>query len=137
MSETTTRKTAPKTEKVEDTGYGREIDVEEEIWTKAQNDEKGVFLSVEEQIGNIKLNLSRPLELRDQEPVDHLIVRAPTTKEVQNYRSVDPDKAPASAVIKSELQFFGGCCVGIKAEDVENLHVRDWNRLCNLVTNFM
>ena len=131
MAETTARKTTPKTEAVEDTGYVREIEVDEDIWTAAEKEDKGNFLSLEDQMGNVRLNLTKPLELRDQEPVDHLIVRAPTTKEIQTYRVSQQNNA------KSELRFFGGCCVGIKAEDTENLHGRDWDRLCRLVTNFI
>lgn len=114
----------------EEQSYVREIVVEEEIWTKAEREDEGNFLSIDDQMGNIKLNLTRPLELRDQEPTDYLIVRAPNTKEVQAFRAAQTGNA------KSELRFFGGCCMGIKAEDVENLHSRDWDRLCRLVVNF-
>ena len=132
MAETTSRKAAPKAaETTENTGFVREIEADEEIWAKTESEDKGNFLSLEDQIGNVKLKLTIPLELRDQEPVDHLIVRAPTTKEIQTYRSSPANNA------KSELRFFGGCCVGIKAEDTENLHGRDWDRLCRLVTNLL
>ena len=130
MAETTTRKTAPKTESVEDQGYVREIYVTEDIWSPADKEDKGNFLSIEDQMGNVRLNLTRPLQLSDQPETDHLIVRAPTTKEVQKFRSSSQND------VRGELMFFGGCCVGIKATDVENLHARDWSRLCMLISNF-
>ena len=120
----------------EEKGVVRTIDADEEIWGPVQKEDKGNFLSVEDQMGHIQLDLTIPLELRDQEPVEYLTVRAPTTSELQQFRSVDQDKAPPSTIIKAETKFFGGCCVGIKAEDVQNLHARDWNRLCLLVVNF-
>lgn len=113
-----------------DKSFVREIDVEEIIYTRAEQPDSPPFLSIQDQMGNVKLNLTRPLELRDQEPVDHLIVRSPNTKEVQAYRA-SGDNNP-----KAELRFFGGCVIGVKAEDMENLMARDWDRLCRLVLNF-
>ena len=126
----TTGKTEQTENKVEVLEYVREVEVDEEIWSAADSEEKGKFLTLEDQMGNVKLNLTTTLELRDQPGVDYLIVRAPTTKEIQTFRSSSQNDS------RGELRFFGGCCLGIKATDVENLHARDWNRLCLLVTNF-
>lgn len=110
----------------------RIFDVEEEIWppTPEEREKKGNLLTVEEQRGTIQMDLTTPLELTDGEPVDHLLVRAPRQKQVQAFQSERGDPA------KREVQFFGGCCLGIKPDDVENLHSRDWSRLGRLVSFF-
>lgn len=115
-----------------DTSFVREIEVDEEIYTKQERPEKAPFLSLEDQMGNIKLNLLVPIELSDQEPRDHLIVRAPTYKETRAYRNAKEGDD------KAEVRFFGGCCVGVKTEDVGNMkHAKDADRLQKLVTNFI
>ena len=109
----------------------RVIEADEEIYSPADRDEKGRFLTLEEQRGVIQLNLLEPLELSDKEPVNHLLVKAPRMRELQKFQSNTGTDA------KREIDFFGGCCVGIKPQDVENLHAADWNRLSRLVANFI
>lgn len=109
----------------------RVIQVEEEIWTPTEREEKGKFFSLDDQRGVIQLDLLQPLELSDREAVDHLLVKAPNTKQIQAFQST------AGSEAQRELNFFGGCCQGIKPEDISNLHGYDFNRLTRLVTNFI
>ena len=119
-----------------DMNITRIIAVDEEMWTPLQKDEKGNFLSLDEQRGIIQLDLTVPLELSDREPVEHLQVKAPNTRQIQAFQAGNDNEPPATA-IKREIDFYGGCCVGIVPSDVENLHGRDWSRLSRLVTNFI
>lgn len=109
----------------------RVIEVSEEIWTPAERQEKGKFLSLDDQRGVLQLNLLQPLELSDGEPVEHLLVTAPNTKQIQAFQST------AGSEAQRELNFFGGCCQGIKPDDISNLHGYDFNRLARVVTNFI
>ena len=108
----------------------RVIEVGEEIWMPADRGDRGDFLSLEDQRGHIQLDLTAPLTLSDQASTEHLTVRAPTTRQVQEFsgtRGTDAQRA---------IAFFGGCCLAIKPADIENLHGRDWGRLTRLVTHF-
>ena len=109
----------------------RIIEADEEIYSPQDREEKGRFLSLEDQRGVIQLNLLEPLELSDKEPVNHLLVKAPRMRELQKFQSNSGSEA------KREVEFFGGCCQGINPSDVENLHGYDWNRLSRLVANFI
>ena len=111
----------------------RVIEVDEDIHapTAEEIEKKGKFLSIEDQRGTIQLDLTDPLERSDGEAVDHLLVRAPRQKQVQAYQSGTENNP------KQETQFYGGCCQGIKPDDVANLHSRDWTRLTRLVTSFI
>ncbi len=123
--------TKANTEATETSSISRVIEVEEEIWMPADKGERGDFLSLEDQRGRIQLDLTTPLTLSDQNPVESLTVRAPTMRQIQEFqgtRGSDAQRAEA---------FFGGCCVGIKPADIQNLHGRDWTRLTRLVTNFI
>ena len=114
-----------------DTTVSRVIEVGEEIWMPADKADRGDFLSLEDQRGNIQLDLTAPLTLSDQASAEHLLVRAPTTRQIQEFqgtRGTDAQRA---------IAFFGGCCVAIKPTDIENLHGRDWTRLTRVVTNFI
>ena len=111
----------------------RVIKVDEGIWapTREEIAEKGNFLSVDDQRGTIQLDLMDKLERTDGEPIDHLLVRSPRQNQIQAFQSQSGSEA------KREAQFYGGCCVGLKPDDVVNLHGRDWNRLTRLVTSFL
>ena len=109
----------------------RVITATEEIWMPADKADRGDFLSLEDQRGHIQLDLTAPLTLSDQASAEHLLVRAPTTRQIQEFqgtRGTDAQRA---------IAFFGGCCLAIKPTDIENLHGRDWTRLTRVVTNFI
>ena len=109
----------------------RVIERDEEIWSLGEREEKGDLLSIDEQMGTIQLNLSKPLERSDNEPIDHLLVSAPTTKQLMAYSAAKGNE------IKREINFIGACCQGIKPQDLENLHPRDYlrlQRLCGFFT---
>ena len=114
-----------------DTTVTRTIGVEDEIWTPTERGEKGPLLTLEEQRGVVEMELTVPLELSDAEPIESLKVRSPNMKQIQAFNG------NAGSEAKREINFYGGCCVGIKPQDVENLHGRDWTRLTRLVTNFI
>lgn len=107
------------------------VGVDDEIWTPAEREEKGDFLSRADQMGEVQMDLTVPLERSDGEPVDHLLVRAPRTRQIQMFQSNRGND------IQREIEFFGGCCAGINPKDLENLHGRDWSRLGRLVSNFI
>ena len=107
------------------------IEVEEDIWLPADKAERGDFLSLEDQRGHIQLDLTAPLTLSDQASTEHLTVRAPNTRQIQEFQGTRGSDAQRA------VAFFGGCCLGIKPTDIDNLHGRDWTRLTRLVTNFI
>ena len=115
----------------------RTIENSEDVWGPSDVKDRGPLLSVDDQKGEIEMELTVPLQLTNIEnPIDSLTVRAPTTKEVRAFQAGGENQAP-SIIDKKELELFGGCCIGIKPEDVENLHARDWSRLSKLVTSFL
>ena len=113
------------------TNVTRVIEVQEEIWAPTDKEEKGEFLSLDDQRGHIQLDLTTPLQLSDQSDVNHLIVRPPTARMINEFQSNRGSDAQRS------VAFFGGCCLGIKPADVDNMNGRDWNRLARLVTHFI
>ena len=111
--------------------YVREVGLNETIHVSSERPDLDKFLSIGDQMGNIRLNLTIPIKLSDrEETIDHLIVRGPTTKELKAYRAAG-DKNTAA-----EAKFFGSCVLDVKHTDLDNLMARDWDRLCRLVLNF-
>ena len=108
----------------------RVIEADEEIWSAAEREEKGDLLTVEEQMGTVQLNLSKPLERSDNEPIDNLLIFAPTTKQVLSYQAAKGNE------VRREINFIGSCCQGINPQDLENLHPRDYLRLQRVVGHF-
>ena len=109
----------------------RVIEIDEEIYSPTNSEEKGPFLTRDEQRGIIQLDLIEPLELSDQEPVKHLTVRAPRARDIKKYNS------NAGSEEQRERHFFGSCVEGIMPTDLDNLHGADYNRLGKLITNFI
>ena len=109
----------------------RIIEVEEEIWSLGEREEKGDLLSIDEQMGTVQLDLAKPLERSDNEPTDHLLVSAPTTKQVMTYMG------GKQGDLRKEFNFIGSCCQGINPKDIENLHPRDYLRLQRLCVFFI
>lgn len=109
----------------------RVIEVDEEVWSAGEREEKGDLFSIEEQMGTVQLDLSKPLERSDNEPTDHLLISAPTTKQVMTYMGGKPGD------VRKELNFIGSCCQGLNPKDLENLHPRDYLRLQRIAGHFL
>ena len=110
----------------------RIIEADEDIWIKgAEGEDRGDFLTLEDQRGAIQLNLTEPLALSDQDAAPHLLVKAPRYRHIQKMQS---DKG---SIEQREIEFLGACCLGIKPKDLEDLHGRDGARLSRLTRNFI
>ena len=78
-----------------------EVD-EDDVWScKSEREEKGDLFSIKEQMGTVQLDLSKSLERSDNEPTDHLLISAPTTKQVMTYMGGKPGD------VRKELNFIG------------------------------
>ena len=115
-----------KNEKVETaTDISRSIPEDEEIWEVEGNSERGRFLSTDDQLGTIELELKRPLKLSDrEEDMPSLKVNAPTMDDI--------DKTQGNA--KRLLQ---RCVPGIDPKDMGTMHGADYIRLQKLVRHFL
>lgn len=103
----------------------RTIAAEDEIWEVEQNDEKGRFLSLDEQLGTIELELSRPLKLSDrEEDLTNLQIKAPSADDI--------DKTQGNV-----RQLIGKCTTGINPKDIGKLEGRDYLRLQKLIRHFL
>ena len=110
----------------------RIIEADEDIWVKGTDDEdRGDFLTLEDQRGVIQLDLTEALALSDQDPTPHLLVKAPRTRDIQKMQS------ERGNIDQKEIEFLGACCIGIKPKDLENMHGRDYARLSRLTRNFI
>ena len=72
----------------------RVIENDEDIWGPADAAERGAMLSVDDQKGDVQMDLTAPLELSDGQSIESLIVHAPSTPMVRKFQSVPDDAAP-------------------------------------------
>ena len=115
-----------------DKSVTRIIEANEDIWVKGmEGEDRGDFLSLEDQRGVIQLELTEELKLSDQDPTPHLLVKAP------RYRDIQKMQSEKGNLDQKEIEFLGACCVGIKPKDLEDMHGRDGARLSRLTRNFI
>ena len=115
-----------------DKSVTRIIEADEDIWIKGtEGEDRGDFLTLEDQRGAIQLNLTEPLALSDQDAALHLLVKAPRTRDIQKMQSAQGN------INQNEIEFLGACCLGIKPKDLEDMHGRDYARLSRLTRNFI
>ena len=115
-----------------DKSVTRIIEADEDIWIKgADGEDRGDFLTLEDQRGVIQLDLTEPLVLSDQDPTPHLLVKAP------RYRHIQKMQAAKGNLDENEIEFLGACCIGIKPKDLGDMHGRDGARLSRLTRNFI
>ena len=98
---------------------------------------QGNVLSLNEKLGQVELELNRPVEMEgDQPDVSVVVVEAPTTENMIIFDNRDQSAKPEEKA-KVELQFYGTCCVNIPADKLSAFHPMDARRLQRLVTNFV
>ena len=121
--------TKTQTEEVEDNEVVvRFIDNEEEIWDVDETDEndvkRGKMLTLEEQLGVIEFELSKPMKLSDQEEsVTSIKLKAPSMDDI------DSSKNRPRAILQK-------CVIGINPRDLK-LEGRDYLRLQRLLRHFL
>ena len=115
------------TNETETTDVTKSIAAEDVIWDAddAVIEEKGRFLSIEEQKGVVELELTMPLVVDYQEAdITHLNVKAPSMDDISKTNG-------------NVRQLIGKCIVGVSPRDVVGLHGRDYVRLQSLIRHFL
>ena len=108
----------------------RRVAADEEIWAPDEIDpvteeKMGRFLSIEEQIGVVVLELTKPTKVSDREElITEVEIVAPDGDAIDN----------AKGKVRS---LIGKCVMGINPRDLGKLPGRDYLRIQNLIRHFL
>ena len=113
------------------------IKKDEYIPTQEDRDDEDYepLLTLEEQTEPVTLELTTPIEI-DGVETSEITINAPTTKSLlkaQESKSSSRNKKVSDA--SRTKSFFAECC-GCAPDVIEQLHVRDFNRLAAVVWGF-